>query len=324
MKNAVEMVNLNVTKIAHSVIEQEIKGLESLKNTFCDKFNDLIDLLIGIKGRVIVSGMGKSGHVARKIASTLASTGTPSMYLHPSEASHGDLGNITEDDVVILLSNSGESAELVDIIDYCKRFDISLVSITRNIDSSLSQNSNIAIVLPNIPEASQVSAPTTSTTMMIAYGDAIAVVLHELRGFGKSEFRVYHPGGKIGSVLLKVADLMHVDAAMPVVRSTASLKDGILEMSNKRLGCVGVVDEQGEFLGIFTDGDLRRHIDSNFSDTKICDVMTIKPITFQKQQFASEALAIMNKKLITVGFVLDGDKPIGVLHMHDILKAKVA
>jgi arabinose-5-phosphate isomerase len=313
-----------VLSLARKVLEKEIDGLHALKSWFCDDFIQVVDRIANLKGRVIVSGMGKSGHIARKIASTLSSTGTPALFVHPAEASHGDLGMITEDDLVILLSNSGESEELNNILDYCKRFLIPVVGISRKNNSTLTLASEIALVLPDTPEASNISAPTTSTTMMIALGDALAVVLYEKRGFTHSDFKILHPGGKIGSKLIKVKELMHSGESMPLAYNDEPAIKAIIEMTIKRLGCVGVIDKQeGVLLGVFTDGDLRRHIDHDFKMVKIEEIMTKNPKVITKEAFASEALGIMNKKAITNLFVIEDKKPLGVIHMHDILRAKI-
>lgn len=324
MTSAIKKIDISSLKQGIEVIEQEMQGLKALASSLDENFSNAVDRILECKGRLVISGIGKSGHVARKIVATLSSTGTPSIFVHASEASHGDLGMITEDDVVMLLSNSGESEELSNIIDYCKRFSISIIGIARNKNSTLIRASDIPLVMPDTPEASNISAPTTSTTMMIALGDALAVVLHEKKGFTKSNFKIYHPGGKIGAKLLKVDDLMHKGKELPIVSENTLAIDALLEMTNKRLGSVGIVNEKGELSGIFTDGDLRRHIDANLQKTLVKDVMTANPVTITKDAFASEALGLMNKKSITVLMVVDGKKPVGAIQMHDILRAKVA
>jgi arabinose-5-phosphate isomerase len=324
MKSSVLHIDFDTIAIANRVIEREVEGLQSLLKVLDDNFNQAIDLIINTNGKIIVSGIGKSGHVARKIAATLSSTGTSAFFVHPSEAAHGDLGMIKENDAVILLSNSGETEELNPIIDYCKRFEIKTIGIARNANSTLLNSCSIPIALPNIPEASNIDAPTTSTTMMMALGDIIATIIHEKKDFSKVDFKVFHPGGKIGAKLLKVKDIMHTNDDMPLILDSLLASDAIITMTSKRMGCVGVINESGEFIGIFTDGDLRRHINSNFSTITIREIMTSNPTTFNEEQFASEVLAIMNKKSITNGFVLKDRKPIGIIHLHDILKAKVA
>ena len=325
MLNKVSEFELQAPEIdlARKVLESEVDGLLALKLWLGAPFSQAVEKIVNLKGRVIVSGMGKSGHIARKIASTLSSTGTPALFVHPAEASHGDLGMITEDDLVILLSNSGESEELNNILDYCKRFLIPVVGISRKSKSTLMLASEIALVLPDTPEASNISAPTTSTTMMLALGDALAVVLYEKRGFTHSDYKILHPGGKIGAKLIKVKDLMHVEENMPLANHSEPATKAILEMTCKRLGCVGIVDDNGEFLGVFTDGDLRRHIELDFKMVKIENIMTKNPSVITKDAYASEALGIMNKKAITNLFVIENNKPVGVIHMHDILRAKI-
>ncbi len=324
MTSAVHKIDINALQQGKSVIEQEMQGLMALAESLDEQFSAAIECIFKCQGRLIISGIGKSGHVARKIVATLSSTGTPSIFVHASEASHGDLGMITEDDVVMLLSNSGESDELSNIIDYCKRFSIPIIGIARKRNSTLINASDIKIVMPEIPEASNISAPTTSTTMMIALGDALAVVLHEKRGFTKCNFKIYHPGGKLGAKLLKVADIMHKGEELPLVNESTLAIDALLEMTKKRLGSVGILNSNGELSGIFTDGDLRRNIDTNLQTTLVKDIMTKNPVTIEKDAYASEALGIMNKKSITVLMVVENKKPIGAVQMHDILRAKVA
>lgn len=318
-------VNIDYIAIARRVIDQEAQGLSTLANCIDHQFNLVTDLIFSLLGRVILCGIGKSGHIARKIAATLASTGTPAAFVHASEASHGDLGMITDKDVVLLLSNSGESSELNNIVEYCKRFAIPIIGITSNANSTLAKSSYASLVLPHVSEASDIHAPTTSTTMMLALGDAIAVVLHERRGFTKADFKVFHPGGRIGAKLLKVADIMHINEALPVVHEDVKMIDAVLEITKKRLGHVGIINTEFKLVGIFTDGDLRRHLDCDMKTTAISDVMTKAPIiTIGSNNLASEALGIMNRKAITALFVTEAHKPIGIIHMHDILRARVA
>jgi arabinose-5-phosphate isomerase len=275
----------------------------------------------------VVTGMGKSGHVARKIAATLASTGTPALYVHPAEASHGDLGMITRDDAVLALSNSGETPELADIVAYTRRFVIPLIAIVGRARSSLVEAADLALVLPPRPEACPMGlAPTTSSTAMLALGDALAVALLERRGFGASEFSVLHPGGKLGQKLVRVEELMHRGEALPLVRLDTPLCDVILEITAKRLGCVGVVNGVGALAGIITDGDLRRHMSDGLLERRAVEIMTPAPKTIRPQALAAEALAAMNhaERPFTVIFVVDGRRPVGVLHMHDCLRAGVA
>lgn len=308
---------------AKRVLEQEIEGLKALEDWLGDAFIQAVGVLFAAKGRVIVSGMGKSGHVARKIAATMASTGTPALFVHPAEASHGDLGMITRDDVVILLSNSGETVELKDIISYCGRFSIPLIGMVRRKTSVLVTASTVALVLPEVPEACSVKAPTTSTTMMLALGDALAVALLERRGFNGEDFNVFHPGGKLGSAFIKVRNLMHGGETMPLVASGTPMSQALDVMTKKGLGCVGIVDTNNELVGIITDGDLRRHIYMDMTKASVEDVMTRNPRVTAPDDLASKALSIMEGKSITNLFVLEDKKPVGVLHIHDILRAGV-
>lgn len=308
---------------ARLVIAREVEGLNAVADSLDGTFLSLVEKIAGLKGRVIISGMGKSGHIGRKIAATLASTGTPSFFVHPSEASHGDLGMIAPDDLVICLSNSGETHELRDIIAYTRRFSIPLVGIVRRDSSVLADAADIAIVLPEIPEGSPTGAPTTSTTMMLAYGDALAMALLELKGFTKDDFGVYHPGGKLGTQFLRVENLMHEGDELPLVRDTAPMHEALLTMTAKHFGCAGVLDGQGQLTGLITDGDLRRHMGEGLMQQTAAQVMTHNPITLKPAALAAEALAVMNGKSITCLFVVEAGKPVGILHVHDLLRAGV-
>ena len=312
--------------IAHgrAVLEQEIKGLQALVESMDEHFVRAVETLSGIKGRIIISGMGKSGHIARKIAATMASTGTPAFFVHPGEASHGDLGMITEEDAVLALSNSGETAELSDVITYCKRFSIPLIAMVRRRGSMLVEAADVALVLPEIPEASPTGAPTTSTTMMLALGDAIAVALIERRGFTKEDFSRYHPGGKLGKRFIRAEDLMHGEQELPLVQDSDKMNEVLLTITAKKFGCAGVLDSSGNLLGIITDGDLRRHMQPNLLAQPAGEVMTKNPVTIRPSALAAEALAIMNERSITSIFVVEAGKPKGILHIHDCLRAGVA
>lgn len=310
---------------AKRVVELEIAGLSALVQSLGDDVAKAISILAEVKGRVVVSGMGKSGHIARKIAATLASTGTPAIFVHPAEASHGDLGMITADDAVFALSNSGETTELADLVDYCKRFEIPLISITGRTESTLSAAADAALVIPNAAEACPMGlAPTTSTTVMLALGDAIAVALLERRGFSRDDFHTFHPGGKLGRRLLKVRDIMHGGDELPLVTGDAAMSDALILMTEKGLGCVGVTDGQGNLAGIITDGDLRRHMSPDLTTLAVTEVMTVGAKTLHPDNLASEALHILNEYKITNAFVVEGDRPVGVLHIHDCLRAGVA
>ena len=310
---------------AEKLLAQEIKGLQALYDVLDGTFEKVCGRLLGLKGRVVVSGMGKSGHIARKIVATLASTGTPAMFVHPGEASHGDLGMITDQDAVILLSNSGETAELSDIIHYAKRHSIPLIGIVRRKSSMLVEAADYAFVLPEIPEASPVGAPTTSTIMMLALGDAIAMALLEMRGFSPEDFNQLHPGGKLGKRFIKVRDLMRKESELPLVKEKSTMAEVILEITGKSMGCAGVVKTDGTLAGIITDGDLRRHMCDHLASMKAIEVMTAQPITVEPNMLAVQALDVMNRKSITALFAVDESlKPVGLIHIHDILKAGVA
>ena len=311
---------------AQRVLRLEAEGLEALARSLDEAFTEALDLLDGRTGRVVVTGIGKSGHVARKIAATLASTGTPALFVHPAEASHGDLGMIgPEGDAVIALSNSGETTELADLVAYAKRFHIPLIAITGRADSALAQAADVALVLPASDEASPMGlAPTTSTTVMLALGDAIAIALLERKGFSPDRFHALHPGGRLGRTLLKVADLMHRGEEVPLASGDTAMADALLVMTNKRFGCVAIVDGDGVLQGVITDGDLRRHMSPGFLDLRAAEVMTRAPKTIGADALASEAVGLMNENAITNLFVVEDGRPVGILHIHDCLRAGVA
>lgn len=308
---------------AVKTINYEIEGLKSIINVLDKNYIDAIDLILKCKGRVIISGMGKSGHIANKIAATMASTGTPSFFIHPAEASHGDLGMITKEDVVMLLSNSGETKELRDIIFYCKRFEIPIISIVRKADSELANSANIPLILSNAAEASKINAPTTSTTMMLALGDAIAISLAEAKGFDSENFGVFHPGGKLGSAFIRVKEIMRKENNIPLVKENSLMSEVLLEMTSKHIGCTGVTSSEGTLVGIITDGDLRRHIKNDFLQLSASEIMTKNPLEISPETIALETVVLMNKKSITSLFVTDDKKVVGVLHIHDCLRAGV-
>ena len=311
---------------AQRVLRLEAEGLEALAQSLDEAFTEALDLLDGRTGRVVVTGIGKSGHVARKIAATLASTGTPALFVHPAEASHGDLGMIgPEGDAVIALSNSGETTELADLVAYAKRFHIPLIAITGRADSALAQAADVALVLPASDEASPMGlAPTTSTTVMLALGDAIAIALLERKGFSPDRFHALHPGGRLGRTLLKVADLMHRGEEVPLAGGDTAMADALLVMTNKRFGCVAIVDGDGVLQGVITDGDLRRHMSPGLLDLTAAEVMTRAPKTIGADALASEAVGLMNSNAITNLFVVEDGRPVGILHIHDCLRAGVA
>lgn len=306
-------------------INMEIETIIKLRDSLDSTLTQALDIMQNAKGRIIITGMGKSGHIGKKIAASLASTGTPSFFVHPAEASHGDLGMITNADVVIAISNSGESRELLDILNYCKRFGISLIAITKNPESSLGKAGDIVLQLPNNGEACPLGlAPTSSTTATLVLGDILTTGLIERRGFSKSDFNDRHPGGKLGSILQRVSDLMHSGEEIPVLDENINMQAALLEMTSKRLGCVGFINQAGCLTGILTDGDLRRCLSSKILEEKALNLMTKNPKTINKDAMASEALKIMHEKKITNLFVVENQIPIGVIHIHDLLNNGVA
>src|SRR2546423_4676727 len=284
-----------------------------------------VDLIAKSKGRLIVTGMGKSGHVGRKIAATFASTGTPAYFVHPGEASHGDLGMITPDDVIMALSWSGETVELTDLIDYSRRFRIQLIAVTAVADSTLGHAADVALVLPQAREACPHNlAPTTSTLMQAALGDALAIALLESRGFTAVDFSRLHPGGRLGAMLKFVRDIIHTGSEIPLAAVGTRMSEASAEMTAKTFGCVGITDRRGHLVGIITDGDLRRHMSANLLDLKVEEVMTPEPKTVRPDQLVSEALELLNSMKKTQLIVVDGGKPVGVVHFHDLLRAGAA
>lgn len=317
-----QIEQMDLDKIsATRTIESEIETIKELKNSLKpEALTKALDFMQNSTGRIIITGMGKSGHIGKKIAASLASTGTPSFFVHPAEASHGDLGMITEDDVVVAISNSGESKELIDILNYCKRFGIKLISITKNPESSLGKAGDIVLELPNNGEACPLGlAPTNSTTATLVLGDILTVGMIERKGFSKTEFNDRHPGGKLGSILKRVSDLMHTNQEMPILDENSNMQAVLLEMTSKRLGCVGFINEVGELTGMLTDGDLRRCLSPKILEEKAIDLMTKNPKTVTPDTMISEALKIMHDKKITNLFVIENKKPVGVIHIHDIL-----
>ena len=308
------------------VLGIEAEALALLAGELGEAFADAVEAMFAAKGRVIVSGMGKSGHVGRKIAATLASTGTPAQFVHPAEASHGDLGMITEDDVVLVLSNSGETRELADVIAYTRRFRIPLIGVASRPGSTLLRASDVAIQLPQAAEACSVGmAPTTSTTLTLALGDALAVALMERRAFTPERFAEFHPGGTLGAQLVRVSDLMATGDKLPLVAEATPMPETLLVMSQKGYGVAGTVDEDGRLTGIITDGDLRRHMDG-LLDRLARDVATANPRTIHPDRLAQEAVRVMNERKITCLFVTEAEPPVapvGLIHMHDCLRAGV-
>lgn len=314
-----------VLKSGREVLKVEGAALLALCDSLGEDFVCAVAAILGCKGRVIVSGMGKSGHIARKIAATFASTGTPSQFVHPAEASHGDLGMITEQDVCILISNSGETSEINDILAHTRRFSIPLIGMSSKQGSSLLRAADIGLLLPSAPEACSIGmVPTTSTTMTLALGDALCVAVMNCRGFARDDFNLFHPGGKLGAMLLKVKNLMHMGDDLPLVKKHTAMSETILEMTAKSFGVAGLIDHDGRLIGIITDGDLRRHIDGLLGKNA-GDVAHLSPKTISPDALAQEALRVMNDKKISCLFVVDDQNlPIGLIRIHDCLRAGVA
>ncbi len=310
---------------ARRVLALEADALGLMSHNLGDAFVQAVETILAAKGRVICTGIGKSGHVARKIAATMASTGTQAYFVHATEASHGDLGMIGQDDVVLALSKSGETKELADMLSYAKRYSIPLIGMTAKADSTLGRTADILLQVPDAAEAcAETNAPTTSTTLMIAMGDALAVALLESKGFKADHFKVFHPGGKLGAMLRSAADLMHKSAELPLVTSGTPFIEAVKSMSGKGFGVLGVTSPDGKLAGIVTDGDLRRYLTSGVSAKTIDDVMNRTPLTASPDQLAADVLRIMNERKITQIFVLDDGKPAGIIHMHDLLKSGLA
>ena len=308
---------------ARAAIGLEIEGLQALAAGLDGSFVALVELIQRLPGRVVLSGVGKSAHIARKMAATLASTGTPAQFVHGADASHGDLGMITTTDVVVMLSKSGDTADLEPLANYCVRFGIPLALITGRPDSRLGRAANIVVALPDVREACEITAaPTTSTTMMAALGDALAVVLLRRRGFKAADFHVFHPGGTLGSALLTVGEVMHGGDRLPLVGAEASVADAILEMSSKGFGCTGVIEATGELVGVITDGDLRRHMADGLLHQRAAAVMTADPRTIEPDALLSEALRRMTALTprVTAIFALEDRRPTGIVHLHDCLR----
>jgi arabinose-5-phosphate isomerase len=329
------MANPTGTDPINAAVQSALRTLEAegsgiaaieaaLRSDLGETFARATDLIREAKGRVIVTGLGKSGHIARKIAATFASTGTPAFFVHAAEAGHGDLGMITTDDVVLALSWSGEQAEMKALITYAKRFKIALIAMTAEGDSTLSQAADVALTLPKAREACPHNlAPTTSSLMLLALGDALAIALLEGRGFTSVDFSVLHPGGKLGAMLKHIGDIMHTGAAVPLKPLGTSMSEALVEMTSKGFGCVGIVDARGAVAGIVTDGDLRRHMRPDLMTALVDDVMTKNPKTIRGNLLASEALEILNASKITALIVTEANKPVGIVHLHDLLRAGV-
>ena len=310
-------------------LDAEAGGIHALSAAIHDglgqSFIAAVELIRTARGRVIVTGMGKSGHVGRKIAATFASTGTPAFFVHPGEASHGDLGMITADDVIMALSWSGETAELRDLIDYSRRFRIGLIAVTAEASSTLGQSAEVVLTLPQAREACPHNlAPTTSSLMQLVLGDALAIALLESRGFTAVDFGHLHPAGRLSGLLKFTRDVMHIGANLPLAPLGSLMSDAIVEMTSKGFGCIGITDKSGHLVGIITDGDLRRHMRANLLEARVDDIMTANPKTIRPDQLASEALELLNATKITALMVVEAGKPVGIVHFHDLLRAGVA
>ncbi|MEY4463251.1 MAG: kpsF protein [Pseudomonadota bacterium] len=310
--------------IAKRVISNEASALEKLSENIPEDFNKIVEFLLSFKGRVILTGIGKSGYIARKIAASFSSTGMPAFYLHPAEASHGDLGMITKDDLVIMLSNSGETKELFNITTYCKNSSIKIAAMTMNKNSTLAKRSDFLLIIPEYPEASVIGAPTISSLIMLSLGDALMTAVHEKRGFTKDDFKIYHPGGTIGANLTKIKNLMRSGDEIPLVYEDTSFAETVIIMNKKRLGCALVTDKNKNLLGIITDGDLRRHISDQIHLKTASSIMTKNPTCISSETFAKETLNLMKSKNITNIPIVDDNVITGIIHIHDLLKVGVS
>ncbi len=320
---------IDYNKIATDVLDTEIKGLADLKNSLVadSAFGRAVDLLLRRTGAIVVTGMGKSGHISKKIATTMSSTGSRAFFLHPGEASHGDMSIISPQDVIIAISNSGESKELSDIVGYAKRFNVPLISITRAADSTLARAADVSLVMPAVPECCIIGkAPTTSMVQTLALGDVLTIVLEHANHLTPDMYKNWHPGGKLGASLIRVSDLMHQGEELPIVSEDDSFETAIDVMGRPvRFGCVGVVDKSGKMVGILTDGDIRRQVSGGLSGKKMREIMKSNPFTIGSETVATEALRILNEKQIQTLFILDdAGRPVGIINFHDLLKAGIA
>jgi arabinose-5-phosphate isomerase len=315
------MIKKKILNRAKKTLSTEIKEIQNLSKIFNDNFYKAVILLSKVKGRVIVTGIGKSAHIGNKIAATLTSTGTPSYFIHPTEASHGDLGGIKKTDCVLAISNSGETSELNNIINYVKRFDIPLISISSNGKSLLNKNSTIGIVFKKPLEACPLNlAPTSSTTVSLVIGDCLAMALLEFKGFNSNQFKNFHPGGNLGKDLKKISDIMHTGKSLPLAKETDKMSKTLITMTKKSFGCVGVINKKQKLLGIITDGDLRKKMNNKLFNLTSSEIMTKKPTTGDRNMLVGEVLHIMNTKKITNLFICEKNKPIGIIHIHDLLR----
>jgi arabinose-5-phosphate isomerase len=314
---------------AARTLELESEGLQALRAALQEQlgqaFGEAVDMLARARGRVIVTGIGKSGHIGQKLAATFASTGTPAFFVHPSEASHGDLGMIAKDDAIVAISWSGESVEIGNIITYSRRFKVPLVAITSRAQSALGKQADVVLELPRVKEACPHGlAPTTTTTMQLAIGDCLAIALLESKGFTAHDFKVIHPGGSLGASLRFVGDVMHTGDRLPLAGEDVAMSAALVTMTQKSFGCLGVVDGKGKLVGVITDGDLRRHMGADLLGARTGNIMTRKPKVVAPDMLASSALEVLNTSRITALFVVDKGKPVGIVHVHDLLRAGVA
>lgn len=315
------MVKSKIINRAKKTLSTEVREIQSLSKIFNDNFYKAVILLSKVKGRVIVTGIGKSAHIGNKISATLTSTGTPSYFIHATEASHGDLGGIRKNDCIFAISNSGETSELNDIINYSKRFDIPLVSISSNKNSLLNKNSTIGIIYKKPVEACPLNlAPTSSTTISLVIGDCIAMSLLELKGFKSNQFKNFHPGGNLGKDLKKISEIMHTGQSLPLAKEMDKMNKTLITMTKKSFGCIGVISKSKKLLGIITDGDLRKKMNNKLFNLKASDLMTQNPTTGDKNMLVGEALNLMNSKKITNLFICEKNIPIGIIHIHDLLR----
>ncbi len=313
--------NKKIIDSAKRTLIREITSIKNLKSSFNNNFCKAVNLIYNIKGRVVVTGVGKSAHIGNKISATLTSTGTPSYFIHATEASHGDLGSIKKDDCVVAISNSGETSELNNIIQFTKRFNIKLISITSNSKSILHKNANVGILFKKPIEACPLNlAPTSSTSMTMIIGDCIAICLLELRGFKSNQFKSLHPGGNLGKDLKNLSDVMHLGKELPLASTDEKMSKALLTMTKKSFGCIGVINKRKEIVGLITDGDLRRKLNSKFFDKKASEIMTKNPTVANKKMLVGEAINLMNTKKITSLFICDNKIPLGIVHIHDLLR----
>jgi arabinose-5-phosphate isomerase len=312
---------MNILEQGKQTIKREAEALGALSQELDHSFEEAIKVIVGTCGRLIVVGVGKSGHIGQKIASTLSSTGTPSLFVHPTEASHGDLGMIRPEDVVLAISRSGESPELIDVLEYCRRVKIPIIAITSSVTSSLACAATVTLRLPNVGEACPLGlAPTSSTIMSLAIGDALAIACLQIKRFTSSDFKNYHPGGKLGKKLKRVADLMHTGESVPLVSEKSTVTEGIIEMTRCTFGCVGVINNDGRLTGIFTDGDLRRKLSPKILEENIKVVMTELPLSLGPDSLAQDALILFSEKRVPSCFITENEKPIGIIHLHDLTR----